>query len=301
MTAPSSQTYVDRRSGKRKTDRIHAPRFLGWSYDTRAGRLLTELIFSRRIVSWLYGWYAKRRWSRRRIAPFVAAMDVDMTESVRPIADFGSFNDFIIREIDLSRRPIDRDSDVCVSPADGRILVFPEIEADRSFRIKCASFDLRSFLRDDALVRAYAGGAMAVIRLYLADYHHVHFPADGVPEAPRSIPGRYLAVTPYSETWIVPFYRENFRMVTLVETHRFARIAIVEVGAFSVGSIQQRFEPEMRVAKGDHKSFFALGGSIVVLLFEPGAIRFDADLHANSRAGLETYIRFGESLGRSAR
>ena len=301
MTVRSPHVYFDRRRGSFKEDSIHAPRFLNWSYNTRSGWLLTDLIFSRRIVSWLYGWLAKRRWSRRRIRPFAKAMDVDYSELVRPIDTYRSFNDFIIREIDLSKRPVDRDPAVCVSPADGRVLVYPEIDVGKVFHIKRAVFDLHSFLRDEDLVRLFAGGSMMVIRLYLADYHHVHFPADGVPRVPISIAGKYLAVSPYSKTRFVPFFGENFRMITLFESDRFGRIAIVEVGAFTVGSIQQGFPPDRRVAKGDRKGFFELGGSIVVLLFERDTIRLDGDLCSNSRSGMETYLRLGESLGRAAR
>ncbi len=51
-------------------------------------------------------------------------------------------------------------------------------------------------------------------------------------------------------------------------------------------------------AKGAHKGFFEVGGSTIVLVFEKGAIRFDDDLPRNTRSGLETYVRLGESVGR---
>ena len=76
---------------------------------------------------------------------------------------------------------------------------------------------------------------------------------------------------------------------------------MLEVGAFTVGSIQQRFRPGVRVRKGDHKGVFELGGSVVVLLFEQGAIQLDQDLRDNTRSGLETFVRLGESIGRAAR
>ena len=111
--------------------------------------------------------------------------------------------------------------------------------------------------------------------------------------------GRYFAVTPYARQWAVPFYGENRRSITLFDSDHFGRIAMIEVGAFTVGSIRQTFVPGTRVAKGDRKGYFELGGSVIVLLFEIGAIRFDDDLCNNTHAGLETFVRLGESIGRS--
>ena len=76
-------------------------------------------------------------------------------------------------------------------------------------------------------------------------------------------------------------------------------MVLVEVGAFTVGFIQQCFTPGKPTAKGDHKGHFELGGSIVVLLFAKGRIEIDDDLLANSKNGLETYVRLGESIGRT--
>jgi phosphatidylserine decarboxylase len=54
------------------------------------------------------------------------------------------------------------------------------------------------------------------------------------------------------------------------------------------------------VRRGTRKGYFELGGSVVLLLFAPGAVRFDADLVENSASGIETYVPMGASLGRTA-
>jgi phosphatidylserine decarboxylase len=99
---------------------------------------------------------------------------------------------------------------------------------------------------------------------------------------------------------VVPFYGENRRTVTLFESDHFGPVAMIEVGAFIIGLIQQCYQPGARVRKGDHKGFFELGGSIVVLLFRKGAIQFDDDLCKNTSRGIETYVRLGESIARAA-
>ena len=88
-------------------------------------------------------------------------------------------------------------------------------------------------------------------------------------------------------------------MLTLFDSDHFGQIAMVEIGAFTVGSIQQRFNQGVRVSKGARKGFFELGGSTVVLLFQRGAIRLDEDLCARTEEDIETFVRFGESIGRA--
>jgi phosphatidylserine decarboxylase len=294
---PSVPRYIDRRTGQLKRDAIYAQRLLDWLYNSASGWMLTNFLFSKRFISQLYGWVNKTRWSRRKIPSFVASMGVDMAESPRSIEEFKSFNDFITREIDLSKRPIDADSDVCVAPADGRVLAYPLIDRSMSFHLKRACFTLETLLRNERLARSYENGALVISRLYLADYHHFHFPDAGVPHEEAAIPGRYYAVTPYSPRR-VPYFAENHRVMTRFESDHFGQIVMIEVGAFAVGSIRQRFRPDRRVAKGDHKGFFELGGSVIALLFREGTIELDRDLCEHTREGVETYVRLGESIGR---
>ena len=57
------------------------------------------------------------------------------------------------------------------------------------------------------------------------------------------------------------------------------------------------FIPGRAVAKGDEKGLFKFGGSCVVTIFQPGKIKFDADLVKHTSEGLEVYARMGEPLG----
>ncbi len=290
--------YYDRVSGRLVSERIHAERFLDWSYNARLGRWTTEALFSRKAFSTLYGWVHRRRWSRRKIAPFIKRHGIDMSESLLSADRFRSFDDFFTREIDLARRPVHPDRGVCIAPADGRVFAFDAVDQDRRFPIKGSLFDLRGLLRDEALAERFSGGAMMICRLYLNDYHHFHFPDRGTPGAAMPINGRYYTVGPYARHGAPAFYSENVRALTLFETESFGDIAMVEIGAFTVGSIQQDYRPGVAVRKGAHKGRFHIGGSTVVLIFRPDAIELDIDLLSNTRAGYETYLRLGETIGR---
>ena len=298
MNGPFNIEYFDRRDGRKKMDPVASARFLRWAYNTRSGRWAEHWIFATRAFSRFYGWIHKSRWSRRKIGPFVRELGVDVADMTRPLEEFRSFYDFFIRDIDLSRRPSTSDPEICAAPVDGRVLAYSDIGPDRPFQIKRAVFDLRGFLQDDDLACRFAGGTLFISRLGLADYHYVHFPYAGVPGQSRPVAGKYHAGGPYSLRRLIPLYAENFRMVTPVNSDRFGRAVIAEIGALGVGSIRQLFQPDSPVAKGAKKARFELGGSTVALLFEKGTLEIDADLRAHTAEGIETYVRLGDSIGR---
>ena len=293
-----SISYFDREKHAVMQEKVFAGGFLFWSYNSRLGRLATDLVLSHKAVSLLYGWLNRRPFSRHRIRSFVEEMNVKADEFTCSIDDFDSFNHFFVREIDPRQRPIHSDPDVCIAPVDGKILAYPVIMPDTIFRIKRSTFNLRSFLDDRTLAERFAGGSMIVSRLSLADYHHFHFPDWGVPRKAVPIRGKYYVSGPYALSTLIPFYKENHRALTLFDSDNFGQMAIIEVGAFTVGSIQQRYRPGVRVSRADQKGFFELGGSTVVLLFQEDSIELDPDLCMNTRNNLETYVRLGDSIGR---
>ena len=97
----------DRATGRLDRERVFAEAFLFWLYNTGAGRLAGALVFRRRWASRLYGWLQRQPVSRRRVAGLIEAMGIDMSESLRRPEEFGSFAEFFVREIDLSKRPVD--------------------------------------------------------------------------------------------------------------------------------------------------------------------------------------------------
>lgn len=104
-------SYYDRRTGALKRNPIYAPGLVDWLYNSFPGWWLTEVVLSRRWVSRSYSWWNKQSWSRRKIKSFARHLKVNLEDLSTLIEVFRSFNDFITREIDLSRRPIDPDPD----------------------------------------------------------------------------------------------------------------------------------------------------------------------------------------------
>jgi phosphatidylserine decarboxylase len=300
MTAAPALVFYDRERGSFHTEKVHARGVLRWLYNSRSGGLLARVLVGTPLFSRLWGALHRTRWSRRRIRPFVEQMGIDMSESAKDVDEFASFNDFFVRALRPGTRPVCPEPDVLAAPVDGKVLAYPRVEARTSFRIKRAVFDLEGLLGDATLAATFAGGSMLVCRLGLADHHHFHFPDSGTPGPARAIAGRYHAGGPYAERTLVPFFAENHRMVTLFDSDHFGPMAIVEVGALTVGSIRQRFRPGARVEKGAPKGWFELGGSTVVLLFREGAIALDPEMCALTAREIECYVRMGRPLGRRA-
>jgi len=298
MSARFTIDIFDRREGRIRTDPVAAPGFIDWAANARTGRWAEGLIFGRPAVSRIYGWMQKRSWSRRKIVPFIDHFGIAAEDLAKAPGRYKSFYEFFIRDFAPGRRPFNPDPAVCASPVEGRVLAYPSVSPDQTFPVKRAVFNLREFLRDDRLAGRYAGGTLLISRLGMGDYHYVHFPFSGIPRPASAIPGTYHFSGPYYRYRLVPFYKENHRMITLVETEGFGPAVMVEIGAFAVGSIRQFFRPGIPAAKGDKKARFDLGGSTVALLFERGRLTVDPDILAHTSVGLETYIRLGDSLGR---
>lgn len=297
--------YFHRAKQVVETEEIYSGDWLRWTYETGLGRLALNALVKRAVVSRYYGWKMSQRASAHRVLPFIVDYNLDVDEFAKKPYSFKSFNEFFYRALKPDARPIAGHSTgsgqagdrVAVLPADGRHLVFPSLDAAAGFYAKGQRFDPKAFLGNEELAMEFSGGGMVISRLCPVDYHRFHFPVAGTPGEARLINGFLYSVSPIALRQNLAYLWENKRMVTLVESPVFGRVAICEIGATMVGSIVQTFLPDRAVAKGEEKGLFKFGGSCVVTIFRPGRIKFDADLIQHSAAGLEVYARMGERLG----
>jgi phosphatidylserine decarboxylase len=289
--------YIDRYDGKTKTEKVYGERWLRWAYENPIGRLGVWLLFRRALFSRYYGWRMNRRGSDFLVFAFVGAYGVDISEFEKSPFDFRTFNEFFHRALKAECRPVAPEPGVATLPADGRHLVFPDVGRAEGFYFKGSKFTVAELLGNADLGRRYENGSMLISRLCPSDYHRFHFPVAGTPGEPRKIPGWLYSVNPIALRRSIRYLVENKRLVTIIETEEFGTVVMVEIGATNVGSIVETFIPGRPTAKGAEKGFFAFGGSCVVTLFEPGRIKFEADLARNSALYTETYARMGDRLG----
>jgi phosphatidylserine decarboxylase len=292
--------YFNRHSGQLETEQVYGEGFLRWAYGHPLGALALSAVVKRPFFSAWYGRRMNAPGSAARVEPFIAQYGLDATEFVEPPQGFGNFNEFFYRKLKPQARPVDPDEDAAVFPADGRHLGFARAAAIHSVFVKGQKFDLECLLGDTALAAAYADGALVLSRLCPVDYHRFHFPIAGTPGTPRMIHGPLFSVSPLALRKRLSYLWENKRVITPLESPRFGRVLLVEIGATCVGSIHQTFRPGEPVAKGAEKGYFAFGGSSTMTLFEPGAVNLAADLLEHSSRQTELYAKVGSRMARAA-
>lgn len=284
-----------------ETEKVYGEGWLRWIYGNPLGRLTLELLVKRWLASAYYGWRMNRPVSANKVLPFIVEYNLDVDEFAKSQFLFKTFNDFFYRALKPGARPLAPGDRMAVLPADGRHLALHNLNGVDRFYAKGQHFDLAAFLGDAALAAEFTGGSMLISRLCPVDYHRFHFPVAGKPGEARLINGFLYSVSPIALRQRLSYLWQNKRMVTLVDSPEFGKVAVCEIGATMVGSIVQTYLPGEPVAKGAEKGLFKFGGSCVITIFQPGRIKFDADLLMHSAAGLEVYGRMGERLGVAGR
>lgn len=287
--------YIDRQTGDRIVEKVPGEFYLKWLYYNPFGKLCLNLIVKRKIISTIYGNKMDNKKSKLKILDFINKYDINVDESLKKIEDFNNFNEFFYRELKKNSRKIS--NSFFISPADGKIIVFENIDKIDNFFIKGEKFNLKEYLNDEILANEYSDGSIAIIRLAPTDYHRFHFPVDGKILKNNQIVGDYYSVSPLALGKKINFFLKNKREYAILNNEKIGEIIISEVGATMVGSIIQTFTENSFVEKGSEKGYFKFGGSTVILIFKKGQIKFDKDIIENTISGYETKILMGESIG----
>nr|GMD04822.1 Phosphatidylserine decarboxylase proenzyme 2 [Ipomoea batatas] len=213
---------------------------------------------------------------------------------------FKTFNDFFIRELKSGARPIacPERNDIAVCAADSRTMAFNNVTDAARFWIKGRKFSIQGLLGDEACSSAFVDGSLVIFRLAPQDYHRFHLPVSGTIEKFIDIPGCLYTVNPIAvNSKYCNVFTENKRVVSIISTEDFGKVAFVAIGATMVGSITFSKKEHDYVNKGDEFGYFSFGGSTVICVFEKDSIRIDEDLLENSARSLETLVMVGMQLG----
>eukprot|EP00250_Pteridium_aquilinum_P033218 c5332_g1_i2 orf=210-2240(+) len=225
---------------------------------------------------------------------------VNVDEFKHPIDSYKTFNEFFIRELKPGVRPIQYEGKdhVAVCAADCRLMVYKSVDEAKRFWIKGRKFSVKGLLGNEVLANDFEGGSLAIFRLAPQDYHRFHMPISGVIGKNIMVPGHLYTVNPIAvNSKYCNVFTENKRVVNVIISKEFGKMAFVAIGATMVGSINFTKNEGDQVKKGDEFGYFSFGGSTVICVFQKGAIDFDEDLVANSERSLETLVYMGTSLG----
>jgi phosphatidylserine decarboxylase len=223
------------------------------------------------------------------IKGFIHLYGIDMREAVEENPTrYATFNDFFIRQLKPSLRPVVIDPHTILSPADGKIAEIGAITANRLIQAKGHDFTLESLLANDQdLCSSFRAGAFATIYLAPNNYHRYHMPISGKLVKSIYVPGDLFSVNQTTAEHIPDLYSRNERLITVFETE-IGQMAMVMVGAMIVGSIQTTWMPEPiksntiqvdhfntrpLLSQGSELGCFKLG-STVILLFEKDKIEW---------------------------
>lgn len=286
--------YIDRASGKTCTESVMGNKALNFAYNTLLGRSLWGLLFNTGFLSRLMGWFYDSKLSHNSIKSLLAIPGLNAGEAEKDWNEYRSFNDFFTRKLKNGARPAAVGNDVLCSPADGRLLVYPDVEKDVKIPVKGAVRSLESLCAMELPAQKYS---VAVIRLAPIDYHRYHYPCDCNDDGKMvKVKGKYHSVNPIAFAKAPDLFVENTKVVTPLCSPVFGKFFFLEVGAFGVGSIVNTAVAGKH-EKLDEKGFFKFGGSTVILVMEAEKIKFDPDLIRNSANKVEMLVRCGEKIG----
>ncbi|MCR4944956.1 MAG: phosphatidylserine decarboxylase [Clostridium sp.] len=280
-----------------EVEKVAGDSYLKWCYESPIGKSFTELFIKKKLFSRLYGKYCDTKFSSRKINSFINDFDIDMNIAVKKASDFNSFNDFFTRELKDGARPVDKNSDILISPGDGRLFAYDNISMDNLVQVKSIHYSLSELLGDAEVAKEYEGGICLVLRLCPTDYHRFHFIDSGIPKKTNFINGNYYSVNPIALERVPKLYCQNKREWSIFKSDNFGDVIHVEVGATCVGTIIQSYTPDIRVEKGAEKGYFKFGGSTTILFFKKDTIEIDEDILKQSSLGFECKVQCGETIG----
>lgn len=290
--------YFDRNSKQYKIEKVAGEKYLNWIHTSYMGKTLLELLIKKKLFSYLYGKYCDTKFSAKKISSFIKDFNIDMSISYKCISDFLSFNDFFTRTLKPNVRDIHADKkDLLISPCDGKLLAYENIDKDNIVQVKGLTYSLKEFINDSNLSNKFQNGSCLIFRLCPTDYHRFHFIDNGTCSKVNKIKGNYYSVNPIALKNIKKVFCENKREWSVFNSENFGDVLYIDVGATCVGSIIQTYVPNKFVSKGDEKGYFKFGGSTVVLFFEKDTIKIDKDILEQTKLGFETSVIMGEKIG----
>ena len=242
---------------------------------------------------------------------FVRGFNPDMKDAVETEpTEYESFNEFFTRALRPGTRPVDADPEAIVSPVDGTVSEAGELTADRLLQAKGHEYSLRALLADNAAwERTFTGGTFATIYLAPYNYHRIHMPLAGELRDSFYVPGRLFSVNRTTAKLVPGLFSRNERVFCGFDSGGVPWANIL-VGALNVGSMATVWHGDVTprrirnvtalpvsgllapasLAKGDEMARFNMG-STVILLFPPGAMRWENNLKAGNT------LRMGERIG----
>ena len=172
---------------------------------------------------------------------YVWKYNVNLQESAGNLEDFDSLSDFFLRPLKKGVREIDQRPNTWISPVDGTVHKFGDIEEGQflqGFGNKGDVYKLLDIHKDDTL----KGGKYAILYLSPKDYHRVHTPNTVSVSELRYSAGTLWPVFPAATKKISGLFEKNERLSFHLHSN-IGDVWMIMVGAFGVGRMTTSIHP----------------------------------------------------------
>lgn len=287
--------YYDRYKNQILDDNVYADNFILFCYENKLGKLLLKTLFKRKFPNWLYGLYKNSTLSSKQIIKDIQNFNIDMSD-YEP-QEYHSYSDFFLRKFKQARREFPRSDLQMGAFCEGRYLGHECNTLSQEYPVKGKFVSSRALMGDHPTHKYFIDGPILIARLCPIDYHHFHFPDNGKLMEQYTLSGNYHSVNVHALRNVNEVFIENERVINILETENFGKLAYIEVGAMCVGKIKhEQLNPEKTFSKGQLKGHFEFGASTVIVLGEPGKWSPSADILKHSLENRETFIKLGDSI-----
>lgn len=204
---------------------------------------------------------------------------------------YKNFNEFFIRELKEGTRPVafPDDSKVVTAPADCIInMIVDNLTEETAVQAKNVYLNLGQLLNGSAHAKKFVGGTAVSCILMPNTYHWYHSPVSGmVIESNADVLGDYFGIKDFPDLldkgdvgygYDYKDFEVFRRGYLIIRTPNYGLVGMIPVGLNTVGSVIfqdqfRRISPDdtpVPITKGQQVGYFKYGGSLNILLFEPG-------------------------------
>lgn len=262
------------------------------AFQTEPGQKLFDRFASER------GEFLNSKASTKFVPQWLADPRIEKEEYVLPNPDaddggFASYNAFFSRmfkDIKKVRPQTMPERDYIISaPTDAIVNSIPATIVDENTALRTKGtqeLNVEKLLAGSKHWKNFLGGTALSCILMPNTYHHYHAPVSGQVIEANILEGALLGMEDFPK--FVPadgnvgYYGASFgafesyqRGYFIIDTGKFGLVGVVPVGLSTVGSVvfNEKYlnaKGPVDVERGDHLGNFLYGGSLCILLFEPG-------------------------------
>ncbi|MCP4914198.1 MAG: phosphatidylserine decarboxylase [Oligoflexia bacterium] len=292
--------YFNRGAKEYQIEKVYGDKAVKWLYDSLSGKVASSFV-TMPFVSKFYGMLQSSGMSKSKVWPFINNFNIKIDEYLpeegRSKEDpYSSFNQFFIRRFKDGARNFVEDSNKLPAFSEARYFGYESLKDEDTIPVKGKFLSSKELLKNSKWEETFKEGPLLLARLCPVDYHRYHYPDNGKTLDYYRVKGELHSVNPIALKKKPDIFAENERMVSILETENFGKLAYVEVGATMVGKIVQSHQGET-FQRGDEKGYFLFGGSTVIVLGEKGKWKPSEDILKHTSEGVETYLQLGEESG----